>query len=116
MYAKLLKLKMIIATGFLCKIPHPDQFSLLPVLITNNHILEQEDIKINKSINITLNDDKTEKIINIVDSRLTFTSKNLDITIIEIKPFDGINNFLDIDENIFEDNYNEYYKDKSVYI
>ena len=33
-------------TGFMCKIPYQNQ--LLPVLITNNHILNEEKIKIGK--------------------------------------------------------------------
>ncbi len=30
------------ATGFLCKIPFPDEFNLLPVLMTNNHVINKE--------------------------------------------------------------------------
>lgn len=32
------------ATGFLCKIPFPTSYNLLPVLITNNHVLNKNDI------------------------------------------------------------------------
>ena len=46
----------ITGTGFLCKIPFPNQFKLLPVLITNNHILNIDDIKNNKIINISFNE------------------------------------------------------------
>ena len=66
----------IIGTGFLCKIPFPDQFKLLPVLITNNHILNNEDIKSNKIINISFNDDKIFKKLNIED-RKTYTNENI---------------------------------------
>ena len=31
-------------TGFLCKIPFPGPFTLLPVFITCNHVLENKDI------------------------------------------------------------------------
>ena len=31
-------------TGFFCKIPFPDKFHQLPVLITNNHIITENDI------------------------------------------------------------------------
>ena len=41
-------------TGFFCKIPYPDQFKLLPVLITNNHVLNEEDIKLFKTIKLTI--------------------------------------------------------------
>ena len=70
-------------TGFLCKIPFPNQFILLPVLITNNHILNNEDIKSNKIINISFNDDKIFKKLNIED-RKTYTNEDIDVTIIEI--------------------------------
>ena len=46
------------ATGFLCKIPFPDQLNLLPVLITNNHVIKTEDLKINTEIKITFDDEK----------------------------------------------------------
>ena len=29
-------------TGFFCKIPFPDMNNMLPVLITNNHIINEE--------------------------------------------------------------------------
>ena len=34
-------------TGFFCNIPFPNEFNLLPVLVTNNHILEEKDIQKN---------------------------------------------------------------------
>ena len=46
MVCKIYESNNIIATGFICKIPYPDQFQLLPVLITNNHVLNKEDIQI----------------------------------------------------------------------
>jgi len=39
-------------TGFFCTIPFPDKFNLLNVLITNNHILEENDIENNKIITL----------------------------------------------------------------
>ena len=101
-------------TGFLCKITYPDQFNLLPVLITNNHVIKLDDLQINKTIKITFDDDKIIKILNIDESRITFTDEDIDVTIIGINTkLDGIYNFLDVDENIFN-NYN--YKDKEIYI
>jgi len=32
-------------TGFFCLIPFPDKFNLLPVLITNNHVLDKKKFK-----------------------------------------------------------------------
>ena len=107
-------------TGFFCKIPFPDNFNKLPVLITNNHVLGEKDITTNRKIKFIL--DNNEEILNyelIIDnSRKTYTNKEYDITIIEIKCEDNIdiNSFLEIDNMIFTNNSNDSYKDKSIYI
>jgi len=49
-----------------------------------------------------------------VDERNIYTDENYDITIIEIKEKDGINEFMDLDDNIIEKN-NLSYINKSVY-
>ena len=104
-------------TGFFCKIPYPDQFKLLPVLITNNHVLNEKDLQLFKSIRITMENDNIEKSLMIDAERIVLTNKKLDITIIEIKPFDGIIYFLDIDERIlYNENYNELYKNEIIYL
>ena len=41
---KIIRKKGGTETGFLCKIPFPDSFTLLPTFITCNHILGQKDI------------------------------------------------------------------------
>jgi len=106
----------IIGTGFFCKIPLNN--NLLPVLITNNHILNEHDIDNNKIIKLMINN--TVKIIVIDNSRKKYTNSNIDITIIEIKPNkDEINDFLEIDENnIYEDKeaIELEYQKKSIYI
>ena len=105
-------------TGFFCKIPYNN--NLLPVLITNNHVLNENDLDSNNIIKLTINN-KVKKI-ELDNSRKMYTNpdKTVDITIIEIRPNkDGINNYLEIDENeINKDIENlelEYIK-KSVYI
>lgn len=116
---KIYNSKTSIATGFLLKIPNPDQFSLLPVLITTNHFLKIEDIKKKKDITITFDNDKIVKNINLNEERLIYCNcdKDIDISILEIKPQkEGLNNYLDIDENIFEDNYEITYQNKPIYI
>ena len=105
-------------TGFFCEIPF--QNNSLPILVTNNHVLNEEDIKNGKIIKLTINE-KTIKI-QIDNSRITYTNPELDVTFIEIKlNKDEINenNFLKIDENylkkkkeFIENNYNK----KSIYI
>ena len=61
---------------------------MLPALITNNHLLNEDDIKINKDIEISFYNDKIIKILKINDSRKIYTNENLDITIIEIFPME----------------------------
>ena len=113
---KIYSIMNIIGTGFFFKFPFPDQFKLLPVLITNNHVLDIVNLKTNK-IKIAMEDDAIEKEILLNNSRICYTNKDIDITIIEIKPdLDGINNFLDIDENIYNENYEKIYKNKEIYI
>ena len=50
-------------TGFFCKIKNPQDNKLIPLLITNYHILNKEYLKKSKSIKIFLNEEK--KITNI---------------------------------------------------
>jgi V8-like Glu-specific endopeptidase len=99
-------------TGFLCYIPYKNK--ILEVMMTNNHIINEDIIKNNKSIEILLNDNKEKKIINI-EKRKIYTSIKYDTTIIPINSEeDKINNFLEIDEEIFNSNNNIY--NKSIYI
>ena len=97
-------------TGFFCKIPY--QKKLLPVLITNNHVLKQDDIKNNKIVKITIDDDKIEKDLKMDESRIRFTKEDMDFTLIEIKPIDKINYFFDVVDDLNENNY----KNKIIYI
>ena len=48
-------------TGFFCKIPFPDKNNLLNVMITNNHVLNQNDIENNKVIKIIMYNKKENK-------------------------------------------------------
>ena len=58
-------------TGFLCLIPYPNRLSLLPVLITCNHVLN--DLKIETKTKLIFNG--KEKIIIIDKFRKTYTNK-----------------------------------------
>jgi len=82
-------------TGFFCSINEQ-----LKVLITNNHIIDEEIIKANKSIHVSLNNDKDFKIIYLKNKKY-YTDEKYDITIIEISPEkENITNFLDLDNDI----------------
>ena len=114
----------IIGTGFFCFLPFPNKDKKLPTLITNNHILEESDIEIGKSIKFSINDEK--KYFNIIldETRKVYTNDIYDITIIELyKEKDGIkedDSFLEVDDKIIDDNMNAYFetilKNKSIYI
>ena len=107
-----------VATGFFCAIPYPNKYNRLPVIITNNHVLEESDITIGSNINFSLNNDSTKFTILIDNTRKVYTNVKYDITIIEIKESDklDINSFLDIDEQIYDNNPKQIYEKKSVYL
>ena len=94
-------------TGFFTKIPFNSIF--LPVLITNNSVLGEKYITNNSIISLSLNYDKKKKSIKINDDRKTYTNKELNITIIEIKENkDNLNNeYIDLEDDIIN-----YVKDK----
>ena len=101
-------------TGFLCKIPFPDEFKLLPVLITNNHAINEEYFLKNKIIKISFNDDKIYKLLEIVPERKFYSNKTYDISIIEIFPNkDNLNKFLELDFNYDE---NEREENQKIYV
>ena len=116
---KIIKDDNITGTGFLCIIPFQDKLHPLPVLMTCNHVLNENDIKPGKEIKLIFND-KIEKIIKIDNSRMVYTSNEneFDTTILEIKDEDNfdLNNILEIDNNIYKDDLNKFYQNKTVYI
>ena len=111
-------------TGFFMKIPYKNDS--LKVLITNNHVLNDNDIDIGKTITFSLNNDKPIINIKIKENMKRYTNEILDITIIELKDNDNINNFLDLDEKIKErinsennedeTQYNNLFMNQSIYI
>ena len=116
-----IKLKDIQGTGFFCKIPFPDINNRLSVIITNNHIINEELLNTKGSkIIIDIKEEDSLKEISL-DNRITFTNREYDITLIEIKETDNINNYLELDELIVDDilnnnNKNMAYVDNEVYI
>ena len=111
---KIFKENGIHGTGFFCKIPYDK--SILYLLITNYHILDEYDIKDDKNIEITINDNNISKNIRLDKSRKRYIDPELDVTFIEIKPeIDKIKYFLDIDDNI-KLSLKNYYSKKSIYI
>ena len=105
-------------TGSFCKLQIPGEFNFIPVLITNNHVLGEKDIIKGNSIKFSLNDDKIFHQISIDKNRQCYTNEDLDVTIIEIKKKDNIElkTYLDIDDNIYVENPDDFYKNKSIYL
>ena len=107
-------------TGFLCKIPNP-------VLITDNHILNKDQIKPGNEIKICFTDEedkKQYKTIKIDEKRTTYTIETLDkeeinITIIEIKPDEDDlldKEFIEIDKDLMGENVKNFYEAKDCYL
>ena len=103
---------------FFCKVPFPDSFHLMPTLITNNHVLGENDIIEGNKIILSFNKKEIERTILIDNSRKTYTNKDYDITFIELRAEDNLTEdlFLEIDDKINVDNFDEEYKKKDVYI
>jgi len=92
---------------------------MLNIFITSNHIINKETLFHKSQIMITIEEEKKHKKINLIN-RKKYTNKEYDITIIEIKEEDEINNYIELDDNIINDifniNKNNEYKDKTIYI
>ena len=100
-------------TGFFVSIP--SKSTNIQALITANHVINEEYINQESSINLLLNNGKEMKKITIEKDRKVFSNKEYDITIIEIiESKDNIYNFLEIDNNIF--NNISIFEKSSVYL
>ena len=104
-------------TGFFCYIPI-GWGNILPALLTNNHVLKINDIKPGQTIYFTIdNDDKKYSII-VDNNRKTFTNEIFDVTIIEIKQEDKIEekSFFDLDKQIFEENSYKIFRNYQIFV
>ena len=86
-------------TGFFCNIKQKK----LKAFITNNHVINEEFLKKEKRLRFEVEEKEIE--IDLELNRYKITDEYLDYTIIEIIEEDNINNFLDIDENIYSNDY-----------
>ena len=115
-------------TGFFTKYTYKNKINT--VLITNNHILNENEIKDGEEIIYTINNNDNDfRKISINKERKRYTNKILDVTIIEIEEKDNIKEYIEIDDNIMnnieKNNINKeeiikYYKNRyngeSIYI
>ena len=100
-------------TGFFCKIKRGEE--LIPVLITNYHVIDDNYMKQNKYLKFYIND--KSHIIDLNSESKIYSSSNNEYDMMIIRLKEGqVNNYLDIDENIFEDNSENYYENDSIYI
>ena len=100
-------------SGFFCEI---DNFPIKYGLFTNNHILNENDIKKGNIINIEYyNENKyIKKKIKIDEKRKVYTNKELDYTCIEIYEIDNIKDYFKIDPILF--NNKNYMNNSDIFI
>ena len=92
----------ITGTGFFCKIPYFNTTKI--VLFTNNHILNEESIKLGNEIKIAYQN--KIKMIEITNERFCKTNILYDFTCIEILDEDDIEDFYEIEDYNNFNNYN----------
>ena len=109
-----IKMKGKSGTGFFCKISFEGYN--INVLMTNHHILDQKYYDENKELRLLLNDEKDAKIIDLTKKRKTYFNEEYDIALIELKSNDNINNYIELDDNLFKNELKAYYEDKSIYV
>ena len=100
-------------TGFFCKIEFEGK--LTPVLITNYHVVNDDFMNQNTKLTFYIKNDLHS--INIdKDSKIYSSIKDkYDMMIIRLKEGE-VNNYLEIDENIFKDDSIYNYKNEDIYI
>ena len=102
-------------TGFFCKLKYQEK--IIQTLITNAHILDTDFIKLNNKVKISFNE-KEIKIINLDESDIIYLSpiEKYDIIILKLNEKSEFDNFLEIDESIFNEHSENIYEKKSIYI
>ena len=102
-----------IGTGFFCRIKYG--IDIIGVLITNYHVIDDNYLESNKELKFYINN--KSKIINIDKNSKIYSSKRnkYDIMIIKLDK-EEIKDYLDIDENIFNYNSENSYKNEQIYI
>ena len=102
------------ATGFFCEI---DDFPIKYALFTNNHILNESNIKIGNTIiyECLVNSKYTPKKIKLKKNRKVFTNKILDYTCVELLEIDDIKDYFEIEPNLFQIDKN-YLKNNDIFI
>ena len=94
--------KIKTGTGFFCHVPQ----KCIKILITNNHVIDKTYLDKENKLYYTIADNNKEifKEINLKNERYKLTNEKLDFTIIEILEEDNINNYLEINDTIYNKN------------
>ena len=108
-----IKIKGEFGTGFFCQIPYKNE--TIKVLMTNYHVLNENDLKENKKIKLLINDEKEYIIIDLEIERKKYFNKDYDIAIIELKDKDKTKDYLELDDNLFQDYSWIMYTNKTIY-
>ena len=95
-------------TGFICT------FNSMIVLMTCYSIIDEKYFKENKELNLSLNDGNKHIKIDLRIKREIYFNKEYDTTFIELKKENKIKNYLELDDNLYNENIN--YNSKSIYI
>ena len=104
-------------TGFFCYIPI-GWGNFLPALLTNNHVLNINDIKPGETIKFSINNDYKEFKLLLDNTRKIYTNEYYDVTIIEIKEDDNIDekSFFDLDKQIFQEDSVNIFRNRQIYL
>ena len=84
--------------------------------MTNYGIINENDYKENKILNLSLYDEKETITIDLGIEWKAYFNEKYNITIIELNEKDNIKNSLELDNNLFQDNIETNYINKSIYI
>ena len=103
-------------TGFFCYINYENID--IPCLITNYHVLDDNYIKQNKTIHISMKDNSINENLSIDINDIIFLSTNdeYDVIIIKLKNKEKYINYLELDDSLFNKNSEQGYKNESIYI
>ena len=84
--------------------------------MTNYHILDENYYNQNDELYLFINDENDVKTINLKIKRKTYFNKKYDLALIELKEYDNINNYLELDNNLFKNEIKAFYEDISIYV
>ena len=112
-------------SGIFCKLPFPDEYFFLNVLIINSSFIDLLNIKNNNNTILLTMNGCEKKYIEIDDSRIIYTSKEFNLTLIEIiERKDNIKNYVEVDIKLIKEikdisnlnNLNKKYDNEEIYI